>query len=87
MIDQDDGITLLKSQAERPRQTPPIFESSAEVAPSLMLVTLGDSTLMRKASKFPETPQKCRSSYENPIGEVSNSDSKCSFLDLRFTES
>jgi hypothetical protein len=87
MIDQGDRITLLKSQAERPRQTPPNSESSAEVAPSLMPGTLGDSALMRKASKCPETPQECRSGYENPVGEVSDSDSKCSLLDLRFTES
>jgi hypothetical protein len=38
--------------------------------------TLGNSTLMRKASKFLETPQECRSGYENPVGEVSDSDSR-----------
>jgi hypothetical protein len=87
MIDPGDGITLLKSQAERPRQTPPNSESFVEAAPSLMPGTLGDSALMRKASKCPETPQECRSGYENPVGEVSDSDSRCSLLDLRFTES
>jgi hypothetical protein len=49
--------------------------------------TLGDSALTRKASKCPETPQECRSGYVNPVGEVPDSDSKCSLLDLSFTES
>jgi hypothetical protein len=55
MIDRDDRITLLKPQAQRPRKTPPNFESSAEAAPSWMAETLGDSALMRKDSKCPET--------------------------------
>ena len=87
MIDQGDRITLLKSQAERPRQTPPNSESSTEVAPSWMPGTLGNLDLMIKAFKCPETPQECRLGYENPVGEVSDSDSKWSSLDLRFTES
>jgi hypothetical protein len=87
VIDRDDGIPLLKSQAECPRQTPPIYEPSVEVAPSLMPKTLGDLALTRKASKCPKTPQECRSGYVNPVGEVSDSDSKCSLLDLSFTES
>ena len=87
VIDRDDGIPLLKTQAERPRKTPPISEPSTEVAPSLMPETLGDLALTRKVSKCPETPQECRSGYENHVGEVSDSDSRCSLLDLRFTES
>jgi hypothetical protein len=69
------------------KKTPPNSESFAEAVPSLMPETLGGSALMRKASKCPETPQECRSGYENLVGEVSDSDSKCSLLDLRFTES
>jgi hypothetical protein len=61
MIDRDDRITLLKSQAQRPRQTPPNSESSVEAVPSWMAETLGDSALMRKASKCPETLLECRS--------------------------
>jgi hypothetical protein len=76
MIEQGNRITSLKSQAERLRQTPPNSESSTEVVPSWMPGTLGDSTLMRKASKYLETSQECRSSYENPVGEVSDSDSR-----------
>jgi hypothetical protein len=76
MIDQGDRITPLKSQVEHPRQTHPNFESSTEAAPSWMPGTLGDSSLMRKASKYPETSQECRSGYENLVGEVSDSDSR-----------
>jgi hypothetical protein len=71
-----DRNTLLKSQAERPRKNPPNSESSTKAAPSWMPGTLGNSTLMRKSYKFPETPQECRLVYENPVGEVSDSDSK-----------
>jgi hypothetical protein len=76
MIDQGDRITLLKSQAKSKRQSLPNSESSTEVAPSWMPGTLGNSNLMRKASKCPEIPQECRSGYENPVGEVSDSDSR-----------
>jgi hypothetical protein len=66
----------LKSQAEWLRKTPPNSKSSTEVVPSWMPGTLGNSTLMREASKCPETSQECRSAYENPEGEVSDLDSK-----------
>jgi hypothetical protein len=66
----------MKSQAKRPKKTPPNYECSTEFAPSWMPGTLGNSALMRKASKCPETPQECRSGYENPVGEVSDSDSR-----------
>jgi hypothetical protein len=38
--------------------------------------TLGNSDMMRKAFKCPETPQECRLGYENPVGEVLDSDSR-----------
>jgi hypothetical protein len=51
-----------------------------------MTETLAGSSLMKEASKFPETLQEYRSVYENPVGEVSNSDLKKISLDLSFTE-
>jgi hypothetical protein len=55
LIDLGDRNTLLKSQAERLRKTPPNSESSNEVVPSWMPGTLGSLALMREVSKFPET--------------------------------
>jgi hypothetical protein len=52
-----------------------------------MIETLAGSALMKEASKCTETLQEYRSSYENPVGEVSNSDLKQISLDLSFTES
>ena len=86
MIDRDDRITLLKSQVQRPRETLPNSESSAEAAPSWMAETLGDSALMRKASKCPETLPECRLGEEKPMGEVSDPDLKRISLDLRNTK-
>jgi hypothetical protein len=55
---------------------PPNIESSNEVAHSWMPVTLDNSTLMKEASKFSETLQEYRSGYGNPVGEVSDLDSR-----------
>ena len=52
-----------------------------------MTETLAGSTLMKEASKFSETLQEYRSGYENPVGEVSDSNLKQISLDLSFTES
>jgi hypothetical protein len=54
--------------------------------PHWMTETLAGSTLMKEASKFSETLQEYRSGYENPVGEVSDSDLKQISLDLSFTE-
>jgi hypothetical protein len=51
-----------------------------------MTETLAGSTLMKEASKCSETLQEYRSGYENPMGEVSDSDLKKISLDLSFTE-
>jgi hypothetical protein len=48
--------------------------------------TLDGSSLMKEASKFSETLQEYISGYENPMGEVSDSDLKQISLDLSFTE-
>jgi hypothetical protein len=42
---------------------------------------------MKEASKFSETLQEYRSGYENPVGEVLDSNLKKISLDLSFTES
>jgi hypothetical protein len=55
--------------------------------PHWMTETLAGSALMKEASKCYETLQEYRSSYENPVGEVSSSDLKQISLDLSFTES
>jgi hypothetical protein len=51
-----------------------------------MTETLAGSALMKEASKCSETLQEYRSGYENPVGEVSDSDLKQISLDLSFTE-
>jgi hypothetical protein len=51
-----------------------------------MTETLVGSSLMKEASKCSETLQEYRSGYENPVGEVSDSDVKQISLDLSFTE-
>jgi hypothetical protein len=48
--------------------------------------TLAGSVLMKEASKCSETLQEYRLGYENPVGEVSDSDLKHISLDLSFTK-
>jgi hypothetical protein len=69
------------------RLTPPNVESSNETAPSWMPGTLDNSALMKEASKCSETLQEYRSGYGNPVGEVSDPDSRQNSLDLRNIES
>jgi hypothetical protein len=52
-----------------------------------MTETLAGLSLMKEASKCSETLQEYRSSYENPVGEVSDSDLKQISLDMSFSES
>jgi hypothetical protein len=54
--------------------------------PHWMTETLAGSALMEEASKCSETLQEYRSVYENPVGEVVDSDLKQISLDLSFTE-
>jgi hypothetical protein len=49
--------------------------------------TLAGLALMKEASKCSKNLQEYRSSYENPVGEVSDSDLKQISLDLSCTES
>jgi hypothetical protein len=55
--------------------------------PHWMTGTLVDSALMKEASKCSETLKEYRSGYENPVGEVSDSDLKRISQDLSFTKS
>jgi hypothetical protein len=52
-----------------------------------MTKTLAGSALMKEASKFSKNLQEYRLGYENPMGEVSDSDIKQIYLDLSFNES
>jgi hypothetical protein len=54
--------------------------------PHWMTETLAGSVLMKEASKCSKNLQEYRSGYENPVGEVSDSDLKQISLDLSFTE-
>jgi hypothetical protein len=55
--------------------------------PHWMIETLAGLALMKEASKCSETLQEYRSGYENPMGEVLDSDLKRISLDLSFTKS
>jgi hypothetical protein len=52
-----------------------------------MTETLASLSLMKETSKCSETLQEYRLGYENPVGEVLDSDLKQISLDLSFTES
>jgi hypothetical protein len=54
--------------------------------PHWMIETLVGLALMEEVSKCSETLQEYRSGYENPMGEVSDSDLKKISLDLSFTK-
>jgi hypothetical protein len=54
--------------------------------PHWMTETLAGLALRKEASKCSETLQEYRSGYENPVGEVSDSDLKQISLDMSFTE-
>ena len=54
--------------------------------PHWMTETLAGSALMKEVSKCSETLQEYRSGYENPMGEVSDSDLKKISPDLSFTK-
>ena len=51
-----------------------------------MTETLAGSALMKEASKCSESLQEYRSGYENPVGEVSDSNLKQISVDLSFTD-
>jgi hypothetical protein len=77
--------TTQMSKFPNPLSKPIDLNSPLNGAPHWMTETLASSTLMKEASKFSETLQEYRSGYENPVGEVSDSDLKQISLNLSFT--
>ena len=73
---------------ESPRSPPIIVDLKSPLngAPHWMTETLAGLVLIKEASNCSETLQEYRSGYENPVGEVSDSDLKQISLDLSFTE-
>jgi hypothetical protein len=74
------------SKFPNPLSNPVDLNFQLNGVPHWMTETLAGSTLMKEASKCSETLQEYRSGYENPMGEVSDSDLKQISLDLSFTE-
>jgi hypothetical protein len=74
---------------ESPRSLPIVVDMKSPLngAPHWMTETLAGTALMKETSKCSDTLQEYRSSYENPVGEVSGSYLKQISLDLSFTES
>jgi hypothetical protein len=87
MIDREPVRTTQMSKFPNPLSNPVDLNSSLNGAPHWMTETLAGLTLMKEASKCSETLQEYRSGYENPVGEVSDSNLKQISLDLSFTES
>jgi hypothetical protein len=87
MIDRATVRTTQMSKFSNPLSNPVDLNSSLNGVPHWMTETLAGSVLMKGASKCSKTLQEYRSGYENPMGEVSDSDLKKISLDLSFTES
>jgi hypothetical protein len=86
MIDQATVRTTQMSKFPNPLSNPVDLNFPLNGVPHWMTETLASSALMKEASKCSETLQEYRSGYENPMGEVSDSDLKQISLDLSFTE-
>jgi hypothetical protein len=85
-----DRATVRKTQMSKfpnPLSNPVDLNFPLNGAPHWMTETLDGLALMKEASKCSETLQEYRSGYENPVGEVSDSNLKRISLDLSFTES
>jgi hypothetical protein len=85
MIDRETIRTTQMSKFPNPLSNPIDLNFPLNGVPQWMTETLDGSTLMKEASKCSENLQEYRSGYENPMGEVSNSDLKQISLDLSFT--
>jgi hypothetical protein len=86
MIDRATVRTTQMSKFPNPLSNPVDLNFPLNGVPHWMTETLAGSSLMKEASKCSETLQEYRSGYENPMGEVSDSDLKQISLDLSFTE-
>jgi hypothetical protein len=85
MIDQATVRTTQMSKFPNPPSNPVDLNFPLNGVPHWMTETLASLTLMKDASKCSETLQEYRSGYENPVGEVLDSDLKQISLDLSFT--
>jgi hypothetical protein len=86
MIDRENIRTTQMSKFPNPLSNPIDLNFPLNGVPLWMTETLVGSALMKEASKCSETLQEYRSGYENPVGEVSDSDLKKISLDLSFTD-
>jgi hypothetical protein len=86
MIDRATVRTTQMSKFPNPLSNPIDMNFPLKEVSHWMTETLASSSLMMEASKCSETLQEYRSGYENPMGEVSDSNLKQISLDLRFTE-
>jgi hypothetical protein len=86
MIDRATIRTTRMSKFPDPLSNPIDLNFPLNGVPHWMTETLAGSALMKEASKCSETLQEYRSGYENPVGEVSDSDLKQISLDPSFTE-
>jgi hypothetical protein len=86
MIDRATVRTTQMSKFPNPLSNSVDLNFPLNGVPHWMTETLAGSALMKEASKCSETLQEYRSGYENPMGEVSDSDLKQISLDLSFTE-
>jgi hypothetical protein len=86
MIDRATLRTTQMSKFPNPLSNSVDLNFPLNGVPHWMNETLAGSVLMKEASKFSETLQEYRSGYENPVGEVSDSDLKHISLDPSFNE-
>jgi hypothetical protein len=86
MIDQENVRTTQMSKFPNPLSNPVDLNFPLNGVPHWMTKTLDGLTLMKEASKFSETIQEYRSGYENPVGEVLDSDHKQISLDMSFID-
>jgi hypothetical protein len=85
MIDRATVRTTQMSKFPNPLSNPVDLKFPLNGVPRWMTEALASLTLMKEASKSSETLQEYRLGYENPVGEVSESDLKQISLDLSFT--
>jgi hypothetical protein len=86
MIDRAIVRTTQMSKFPNPLSNPVDLNFPLNGVPHWMIETLAGSSLMKEASKCSENLQEYRSGYENPVGEVSDSDLKQISLDMSFTK-
>jgi hypothetical protein len=86
VIDRENVRTTQMSKFSNPLSNSVYLNFPLNGVPQWMTETLAGSTLMKEASKCSKTLQEYRSGYENPVGEVSDSDLRQISLDMSFTD-